>query len=78
MQGWIAAVGTKTADIERGSPWDNGHIESFHARLRDDLPMAGSCRFHKTALNEFYRVAFRKTVYRSIDELQADRSGRMD
>jgi hypothetical protein len=29
-------------------------------------------RFHKTALKEFYRVAFRKKVYRSIDELQAD------
>src|SRR5262249_9747899 len=28
--------------------------------------------FHKTALNEFYRVAFRKKVYRSTDELQAD------
>jgi hypothetical protein len=28
-------------------------------------------RFHKTVLNEFYRVAFRK-VYRSIDELQPD------
>jgi hypothetical protein len=33
----------------------------------------GICeRFHKTALNEFYRVAFRKKVYRSTDELQAD------
>jgi hypothetical protein len=33
----------------------------------------GICeRFHKTVLNEFYRVAFRKKVYRSIDELQAD------
>ncbi len=29
-------------------------------------------RFHKTVLNEFYRVAFRKQVYRSIDALQAD------
>ena len=29
-------------------------------------------RFHKTVLNEFYRVAFRKTLYRSIAELQAD------
>jgi hypothetical protein len=26
----------------------------------------------KTVLNEFYRVASRKKVYRSIDELQAD------
>ena len=33
----------------------------------------GICeRFHKTVLNEFYRVAFRKKEYRSIDELQAD------
>ena len=33
----------------------------------------GICeRFHKTVLNEFYRIAFRKKVYRSIDELQAD------
>ena len=32
-------------------------------------------RFHKTVLNEFYRIAFRKKVYRSIDELQADLDG---
>jgi Integrase core domain len=29
-------------------------------------------RLHKTMLNEFCRVAFRKKVYRFIDELQAD------
>ena len=33
----LAAVGTKTAYIERGSPWENGYIESFNARLRDEL-----------------------------------------
>ena len=33
----------------------------------------GICeRFHKTLLDEFYRVAFRKKLYRGIDELQAD------
>jgi hypothetical protein len=33
----------------------------------------GICeRLHKTVLNEFYRIAFRKKVYRSIDELQID------
>ena len=37
VQEWIAAVGTKTAYIERGSPWENGYIESFNARLRDEL-----------------------------------------
>ena len=34
---WIAAVGAKTAFIEPGSPWENGYIESFNARLRDEL-----------------------------------------
>ena len=29
-------------------------------------------RFHKTVLEEFYRVVFRKKIYRSLDELQAD------
>src|SRR6516162_4654225 len=34
---WIGAVGAKTAYIERGSSWENGFIESFNARLRDEL-----------------------------------------
>jgi hypothetical protein len=29
-------------------------------------------RFHKTILNEFYRIAFRKKLYGSIEDLQAD------
>jgi putative transposase len=37
VQEWIAAVGIKTAYIERGSPWENGYIESFNAHLRDEL-----------------------------------------
>ena len=37
VQEWIAPVGAKTAYIERGSPWENGYIESFNARLRDEL-----------------------------------------
>jgi transposase InsO family protein len=41
-----------------------------HSRTKTKSPQTnGICeRFHKTALNEFYRVAFRKKVYRSIDE----------
>jgi transposase InsO family protein len=39
----------------------------------------GICeRFHKTVLNEFYRVAFRKKYYRSLDELQADLDAFLD
>ncbi|MGI9510155.1 MAG: IS3 family transposase [Geminicoccaceae bacterium] len=34
---WIEAVGAKTAFIEPGSPWENGYVESFNARLRDEL-----------------------------------------
>ena len=37
VQEWIGAVGTKTAYIAPGSPWENGYIESFNARLRDEL-----------------------------------------
>jgi transposase InsO family protein len=45
-----------------------------HSRTKTKSPQTnGICeRFHKTVLNEFYRIAFRKKVYRSIDELQAD------
>jgi transposase InsO family protein len=37
VQAWIAAVGSKTAYIAPGSPWENGYVESFNARLRDEL-----------------------------------------
>ncbi len=37
VQGWIAKVGAKTAYIEKGSPWENGYVESFNGKLRDEL-----------------------------------------
>jgi putative transposase len=37
LQEWIGAVGAKTAYIAPGSPWENGYVESFNARLRDEL-----------------------------------------
>ena len=37
VQEWIGAVGAKTAYITPGSPWENGFVESFNARLRDEL-----------------------------------------
>src|ERR671922_668121 len=45
-----------------------------HSRTKTKSPQTnGICeRFHKTVLNEFYRVAFRKKVYRSIDEPRVD------
>ena len=39
----------------------------------DHIPDNGIVeRFHKTMLDEFYRIAFRKKLYETIDELQAD------
>ena len=45
-----------------------------HTRTKTRHPQTnGICeRFHKTMLNEFYRVAFRKKIYRALEELQAD------
>ncbi len=37
VQGWITSVGAQTAYIAPGSPWENGFVESFNARLRDEL-----------------------------------------
>jgi transposase InsO family protein len=37
VRDWIAAVGSKTAYIEPGSPWENGYVESFNSKVRDEL-----------------------------------------
>ena len=37
LREWIAAVGSQTAYIEPGSPWENGYCESFNSKLRDEL-----------------------------------------
>ena len=34
---WLNSLGVKTLFIERGSPWENGYIESFNGKLRDEL-----------------------------------------
>ena len=45
-----------------------------HTKTKTKSPQTnGICeRFHRTVLDEFYRVAFRKKIYRSIEELQTD------
>jgi len=45
-----------------------------HTRTKTKSPQTnGICeRFHKTLLNEFYRVTFRKKLYHTLDALQAD------
>lgn len=45
-----------------------------HSRTRAKRPQSnGMCeRFHKTIQDEFYSVAFRKKLYTTLEELQAD------
>ncbi len=34
---WLSKLDVKTLYIEPGSPWENGYIESFNGKLRDEL-----------------------------------------
>lgn len=37
VRAWLGRFGVKTLFIEPGSPWENGYIESFNGKLRDEL-----------------------------------------
>ena len=37
LRAWLKKLGVRTLYIEPGSPWENGYIESFNGRLRDEF-----------------------------------------
>ena len=37
LREWLKDLGVKTLYIEPGSPWENGYIESFNGKLRNEL-----------------------------------------
>lgn len=37
VRDWLSKLGVKTLFIEPGSPWENGYVESFNGKLRDEL-----------------------------------------
>jgi transposase InsO family protein len=37
LRQWLKDLGVQTAYIEPGSPWENGYIESFNGKFRDEL-----------------------------------------
>ena len=37
LKAWSARSGVAGLYVEPGSPWENGYVESYHARLRDEL-----------------------------------------
>ena len=34
---WLSNLGVRTLFIEPGSPWENGYVESFNGKMRDEL-----------------------------------------
>jgi putative transposase len=60
VKGWINGVGAKTAFIEPGSPWENGYVESFNGKLRDELLNAEvfNTRLEAQVLIEQWRVHY--------------------
>jgi transposase InsO family protein len=53
---------------------DHSRTKTDHSRTKTKSPQTNGIveRLHKTMLNEFYRIAFRKKLYASIKELQDD------
>ena len=37
VRSWLTRLGVQTLFIEPGSPWENGYIESFNGKFRDEL-----------------------------------------
>jgi putative transposase len=37
LTNWLPGVGAKSIPVAAASPWENGYIESFHSRLRDEF-----------------------------------------
>jgi putative transposase len=37
VRNWLEELGVATLYIEPGSPWENGYVESFIGKLRDEL-----------------------------------------
>lgn len=63
IQDWLAQANIKTIYIRPGSPWENGHIESFHDKLRDEClnrELFGSLREARVIL-ESWRVEYNES-----------------
>jgi putative transposase len=37
LTNWLTCVGAKPIPVAAASPWENGYVESFHSRLRDEF-----------------------------------------
>ena len=53
------------------SEWPRSNRNQWPTLFRNRWPTSPGIR-NRTVLDEFYRVVFRKKIYRTIDELQTD------
>jgi len=56
IQDWLGRNEIKTLYIKPGSPWENGHIESFHDKLRDEClnrELFGSLREARVVIEDW-------------------------
>jgi len=37
VRSWLGELEVAPLYIERGSPWENGYVESFNGKMRDEL-----------------------------------------
>ncbi len=86
MQDWLKTQEIKTLYIKPGSPWENGHIESFHDKLRDEClnrELFGDLREARVIL-ESWRVEYNERRphsalgYRTPNEYAYRKTNRFD
>ena len=84
--GLAKGLGDQNAYIKPGSPWENGHIESFHDKLRDEClnrELFGSLHEARVIL-ESWRVEYNERRphsalgYRTPNEYAENRTNRLD
>lgn len=79
LRDWLGEIGVKTLFIAPGSPWENGHIESFNAKLRDELLNRESfgCLKEAKVLAEDFRVHYNTNrPHSALDYLAPDQFAR--
>ncbi len=60
---WLVEMGVQTLFIKPGSPWENGYIESFNGKLRDEML---NREIFITQIEDSVLIAQRKKEYNQV------------